>query len=252
MTSASAVTFVIGDGFALNGSGSFGTVPDDNPESSPGNSGRDGSITNAELSSRYNVTAATFSDSVFADPFIAGVFSGFGPGDVYRSSLQYDLSGLPSLSGSQTWQVTDVTLFLEVAGTTFDNGVPNSGDSVDIDVIAGGDITAATLPAAAASFSIDNADESTLERNFISVVLPASVLDLNSDSSVTFLLDAGASPTTAAMFGTSLGDDGLGISGTDFINRAPALRINAEIVPEPSVFSLGILAGLGLLARRRR
>ena len=73
---ATAATFVIGDGFALDGSGSFGVDPDDNPLSSPGVEGRQDSITDAETSTRIDLATGTAIESPFgSDPLIAGQIS---------------------------------------------------------------------------------------------------------------------------------------------------------------------------------
>ena len=243
---ATAATFVIGDGFALNGSGSFGVDPSDNPFSSPGVQERQNSITEAETSIRIDVATGLQVESPFSsDPLIAGQIS-FGnglTGIVYQSQLSFDLSLLPT---DQT--VTMVELFLEVTGTNFNNGVRNTGDSVQVNFHAGA-TAGGVLPATNSSFSISNSDEDDLEGEFISILFDPSEIDLSSGV-FNVVLDAGVDPITAGIFGSGLGLNGDDTAGTNSVSVSPALRITT--VPEPSAFLLTALAGLGFMARRRR
>ena len=246
--SASATVFVIGDGFALDGSGSFGVDPTDDPFSSPGNENRDNSITNAETSSLFNLTTGSFDESPFSssEPIVAGQIS-FGSGDIFQGGTSFDLSLLPS-----TQQVSSIELFLEVTNSAFNNGVNETGDVVNVGVFAGAG--AATFGSVAgltpdATFSLDNAND--IGGTFISISLDPDLLDLSVDNIFSVILDAGEDPDTAAVFGSGLGPGNNGLlTGTDSVSVSPALRIT--VVPEPSSAFLAILAGFGLALRRRR
>jgi len=88
---------------------------------------------------------------------------------------------------------------------------------------------------------------------FISVNLNPTLLDLNNDSNFEVVLDAGSSPTTSAIFESSLAP-GSGLGGTQNLDLAPALVITANLVavPEPSSIFLFVIGGAGLLIRRKR
>ena len=244
--SASATVFVIGDGFALDGSGSFGVDPTDDPFSSPGNENRDNSITNAETSSLFNLTTGSFDESPFSssEPIVAGQIN-FNS-DIFQGGTSFDLSLLPS-----TQQVSSIELFLEVTNSAFNNGVNETGDVVNVGVFAGAG--AATFGSVAgltpdATFSLDNANN--IGGTFISISLDPDLLDLSVDNIFSVILDAGEDPDTAAVFGSGLGPNNGLVGGTESVSVSPALRIT--VVPEPSSAFLAILAGFGLALRRRR
>jgi len=234
---ATASVFVIGDGFELDGSDSI-------------TDSRNAGTNLAETSTLFNlvnnedVSVGPIGSPFSSDPLIAGAIN-FGDGEVFQSGVSFDLSLLPS---NET--VTMIELFLEVAGTTFNNGVPSSSDSVTVDFFAGavpGGVLAATPDA---TFTINNSDENALEGNFIVIPFSPGLIDLSTDSVFTVVLDAGSNPDTAAVFGSGLGPN-VGLEGgTTAIGNAPILQITT--VPEPSSALLAVLAGCGFLVRRRR
>jgi len=189
------------------------------------------------------------------DPFVVGSLFG----NTFRSGLDFDISGIQAAPAGFEFQVANIELFLEVSGATFTNGVPNGGDSVTVDFFANQAIgTGALTGSADTSFTISNSDSSVFNFDpgntpFFSVNFDPALLDLNSDTNFEVVLDAGSSPTTSAVFGSSLAP-GFGITGTENIGVAPALVITAVLVavPEPSSVLLVALGGVGLLARRRR
>ena len=248
---ASCATFVIGDGFALDGSGSFGIDPTDNP--SPA---RDPAINNAEITSTYDL-----SNSQFDGPF-GGTFdptaAGFVDGRVFRSGHDFDLSqlglaNLPPVTPGFQLAVTDIEVFFEISGATFDNRLmPN--ESVTVDIHVGDVIQDVTLPAAVQSFTVNGSDTNLSGAFFPAISLDPSLIDINNDTNFEIVLSAGGtSATTGVIFGSSQAP-GVGITGTDFVQVAPALRITVEevAIPEPSVLSLFSLLSLTFLSQRRR
>jgi len=139
------------------------------------------------------------------------------------------------------------------------NGLPNNGDSVTVDFFANQQIgTGALIGPADASFTINNSDSNVFNffpgnTPFFSVNFDPTLLNLNNDSNFEVVLDAGSSPTTSAIFGSSLAP-GSGLGGTENLDVAPALVITAELVavPEPSSIFLFVIGGAGLLMRRKR
>lgn len=257
----SAVTFVIGDGFNLNGTGSFGSDPLENPFSSPGSAGRDNSIVSAELSTLVNLSGGgldafgTLGDGF--DPFVVGQLD-FGS-DIFRSGSLFDLSNIAPAPAGFVYQISSIEFFIEVSGATFNNGVNNAGDNVNVGVFANLGIGSAAITRAPdATITLNNSDSGTVNFDagntpFLSVTLANDLINLGSDSSFEIVLDAGNNPTTAAVFGSSLAP-GVGITGTGNVEVAPVLRITADLVavPEPSSAVLFAVASLGLLLRRRR
>ena len=269
-TQASTVTFVIGDGFELDGSDSFDTDPRDGDA-------RDSGVNDAGISSVFNIAA-----NAFQDPF--GGDDGFDPisvGDIsfsngiHRGGLDFNLGSLalPALGPGESLQVTNIELFLEVSGATFTTGLNATNDmgdnngqnfSVTVDVFANADIQAAAgaLGISDASFSIDT-DQTALNGQFfapISLANPGSLLDLNtlttsSRFEIVLATPNETNPNEGAVFGSgnAEGTSPNGANfGTDSIAVAPALRITAIVVPEPTTFTLAGCAGLAFLLRRRR
>lgn len=260
-SSLSAATFVIGDGFSLNGTGSFGSDPLDNPEVSPGTSGRDNSINNAEFSTLINLDGGSVdgfgSPNDGFDPFVVGQIN--FRNDIFRSGSRFDLSGIAPAPEGFRYVVTSIELFVEVSGATFTNGIENAGDSVTVGFFAGVGIGSDALVGAPdASLTLNNSDQSTINFDpgntpFVSVSFDTSLIDLNSDTVFEVVFDAGSNPDTAAVFGSSLAP-GEGIGGTLNVEVAPALRITTDLVaiPEPSSALMASLAGFLLAFHRRR
>ena len=154
----------------------------------------------------------------------------------------------------QTYDVVSIELFLEVSGSTFGDGVPADTDSITVNVHVGDATDAASLSAADTSFTIGGTDDA-VGGNFLPPIdLSPGLLDLNSDGNFKVVLDAGSSPTTAGVFGSSLAP-GIGISGTASASVAvtPVLRIEANLipVPEPTATLLFALSSYVFLRRRR-
>lgn len=264
-TQVTAVTFVIGDGFELDGSDSFGDA-------------RDSGIDDAEVSSVFNVNAGAFQDPFGGDdnfdPLSVGDIS--FSGGIFRSGLEFNLGSLalPALGPGESLQVTSIELLIEVSGATFSNGLTNVNDmgvnngqdsSVTVDVFANANIAAAAgaLGVSDASFSIDTSQESMLSGQFlapISLANPASLLDLetltaNSSFEIVLATPNETDPNSGAVFGSGDidGDSPNGVEfGTGFVAVAPALRITAVVVPEPTTLILAGCASLAFLLRRRR
>ena len=270
-TQASTVTFVIGDGFELDGSDSFNTDPRDGDA-------RDSGVNDAGISSVFDVAT-----NAFQDPF--GGDDGFDPisvGDIFfsngihRGGLDFNLGslGLPAFGPGESLQVTNIELFLEVSGATFTTGLnaddDDTGDnnnqnfSVTVDVFANADIQAAAgeLGISDASFSIDTSQTALTTQFFapISLANPASLLDLNtlttsSRFEIVLATPNETDPNGGAVFGSgdAEGASPNGVNfGTDSIAVAPVLRITAIVVPEPTTFTLAGCAGLAFLLRRKR
>ena len=254
---AATVTFVVGDGFELDGSDVF---TGDNPQNGPA---RDAGTNATEVSSVFDIGSQSFLDPFSGDdtfdPISVGDIS-FSNG-IFRGGLTFDLSNLAlSTAGGAPLQVTQIELFLEVSGATFTDGVGNNGQdfSVNIEVFANNNIMG-TLGIPDSTFSI-NSSQSNLNGQFftpISLNAPDTLLDLNNDTSFSIVLatDNETNPNSGAVFGSGLPE---GISpnggnfGTQSINVAPVLRITAITIPEPTTFTLAGSFGLALLFRRKR
>lgn len=238
---ASAVTFVFGDAFASNGTGSA-----DNP--SQGTNGFAGN----QITTVYRV-----SDGVPGNPFNGGNAGGdFSPivvgevfGTQYRTTSTFDLSEISPAPAGFEYQITDITLFLEVSDTAEQDGA-----DATVNVFANLGITTGTINATpSASLTIP---ENASNGDFFSASLPTSAVDLNTADEFTFTLDI-ANATQGVRLGSDLSTPefpNVGINGTEFAQVAPRLIINADLVavPEPST-STALLVGLtGMLFCRRR
>ena len=269
---ATTVTFVVGDGFELDGSDVF---TGDNPQSGPA---RDAGTNTAEISTVYNVANGSFQDPFGGnnddefDPVSVGDIS-FSNG-IYRGGFNFDLSSLalPTLGPGESLRVTSIELFLEVSGATFSTGVNNDstgnggGDngqdtSVSVNVFANADITAQNLGLPSTTFSINSSDEAALNSQYftpLSFSSPDALLNLGSDSNFQVVLNTSneSNPNAGAVFGSGLPEGNVNPNGNNFgttnIDVAPTLRITAEVIPEPTVFSLAGCASLILLLRRKR
>ena len=273
---ATTVTFVVGDGFELNGSDVF---TGNNP---PTGDDRDAGTSTAEVSTVYNVANGSFQDPFSGndgiedndfDPVSVGDIS-FSNGNIFRAGFNFNLSSLDlsDLGPGQSFRVTSIELFVEVSGATFTTGVNNvaaglggnnngQNTSVSVNVFANADITAQNLGLPSTTFSINSSDEAALNGNFfapLSFSSPETLLNLGSDSNFQVVLNTSneSNPNAGAVFGSGLAEGSNNPNGDNFgtgnINVAPVLRITAEVIPEPTVFTLAGCASLILLLRRKR
>ena len=263
-TQATAVTFVIGDGFELDGTDSFNTSPLDGDA-------RDSGVNDAGISSVFNVAAGAFQDPFGGDDAFDPISVGdiFFSNGIHRGGLDFNLGSLalPALGPGESLQVTNIELFLEVSGATFSTGIGDNGQnsSVTVDVFVNADIEAAAgaLGVSDASFSIASSQQAALDSQFfapISLANPASLLDLNtltasSRFEIVLATPNETNPNEGAVFGSGNAEGASpngGNFGTANIDVAPALRITAVVIPEPTTFTLAGCAGLAFLLLRKR
>lgn len=191
------------------------------------------------------------SDGVAGDPSFFNailVGSNYGGPDIYRSVLTFDLSSLPTAPAGFSYQVTDLSLTLEVSGGT------NDGRPATLIDFYEGSFATGALPGAADASVLFNSPNGT----FVTTSLGTPSLDLNTDSSVSITLDArNAAANPGSNFYTfgSGGGPNIGFGGTSAIQLAPELGLTFELVasvPEPSSVLFLLSSFVGVLGIRRR
>ena len=233
------VVFVFGDAFATDGSGDF-SAP------STGSTGNAGNVIDSVYS--FNIQD---SSTIFGNPFNSGNPGGnFSPlvvGDIfgtdYRSTLSFDISGIAVAPAGLEYVVTSVELFLEVSSVDEVDGA-----SVDVDVYTNQGVTGAALSNPDTTFNVAN--DSGLNGNFLPAInLSTGSVDLNNPSDFLITLDI-ADANDGIRFGSSLSTAAApnqGINGTNFVQVAPRLVINADLVAIPEPSSLGFLSLFGMI-----
>jgi len=246
---AAAQVFVIGDGFASDGSGNFDLSQGSGNGSTAGTNGVAG-----------NTVESVYleSDGSPGNPF-GGGFNPLVVGNIfgtdYRATIDFDLSQLDltaisSPPSGQQYEITSIELFLELSSPS-----EIQGGSVDVDVYANTGITSGTLAQPAdATFTV--LSSATAGEFLAPVFIPVNTIDLGNQTNFSVTLDV-ADPNNGVRFGSSLStaaDPNTGIGGTNFVEVAPRLRISTELVsiPEPSTFALLSIFSLCVISRRNR
>ena len=244
-------TFVFGDAFQADGLGDFNAP-------SSGTTGNAG----VDQATVYNATTGT-PGNPFNDGNPGGDFSPISVGNVfgttYRSNIVFDLSGIAPAPAGFEYHVISVEFFIDVSSHDEQND-----QAVDVGIFSDlglptGDLAPTFTPDATLTVPASGA-----EGTFVSTELPTSTADLNASSpSVDLILDV-ANPNVGARFGSGLSTadfPNTGINGTAFVQIAPRLVIEADlvpipepapIIPEPGTLSVALLGALPLLCRRRR
>lgn len=238
---APAATFVLGDAFVSDGTGSA-----DSPST-----GTDGFAGN-QITTVYRVN-----DGVAGNPFNGGAPGGnFSPivvgnifGTDYRTTTTFDLSNIEPAPAGSVYSITDITIFFEVSST----GDQNSADAV-LDLY--GDLGITTGAIASAPSATLDVPVATASGTFLNAPLPNSLIDLNTDDEFTITLDV-ANANQGVRFGSDLSTPAFpntGINGTDFAQVAPRLIINADIVPipEPASSTILLIGASSMLLYRKR
>lgn len=223
--------FILGDNYSSNGDG---TVTGNTPA--------------AEITGLYNQNSnppgATGNPSFF-NAIMVG--SGYGDSNLWRAVTSFDLGGIPAAPAGFSYDVTDVTLILEVSGGTND-GRP----ATLIDFYEGSTPTGSFSNPAVASNTFDSPNGT-----FVPISFGATDLDLNSATDFSVTLDAPNAATNPGQnfytFGSGLGPN-IGFGGTNAVVKAPELQISYNLVniPEPTTFSLFLFSTVGLITVRKR
>lgn len=227
---AEAQTFQLSDNLATDGSGNAG------------------SGVNVETTGLYRQSDGAAGNPSGFNAILVG--SQYGDANnIYRGVLNFDLSGLPAAAAGFEYQVTDVSLRLEVSGGTNDNRPATLID------FYGGSFETGALPGAAAASVLFNESNGT----FVTTSLGVPTLDLTTDSNFFITLDAPLAQNDPGSnfytFGSGSGPN-IGFGGTTAIVLAPELQISVNLVasvPEPSS-ALLLMSGMACvcIGRRRR
>lgn len=244
-----AAVFVFGDAFISDGTGDLNS-----PASGGSNNGNNANNAGNETDAVYRADTGDF-----GNPFNSGMPGGsFSPlavgnfsGNDYRSTLSFDLSGFTAAPSGFKYEVTSVELFLEVSSVNEIDGA----DAI-LDIYTNQGIITGALADPETSIVIQN--DTSLDSNFLpGINLSTGSVDLNNPSNFLITLDI-ADPADGIRLGSGLSTSTFpnqGINGTNFVQVAPRLVVNADLVaiPEPSTLSLLSLLGmLGMTYRRRK
>lgn len=164
----------------------------------------------------------------------------------YRTELSFVISGAPNAPAGFQYAITSVTTYLELSTN-------RGGAQIDLYEGVGIVTTFNTLPSATTP---------VLPSDMTGVFIPFEVintnLDLNIDTIYSVTFDApNVSSNEHQTFGSgispSTGGGNIGTGGTIYVDKAPVLVIDYELVPipEPSVVVLSLL-GFSLVTRRSR
>lgn len=276
IASAHSATFIIGDGFVLDGSEMLSDA-----RASAGNGQTEG-FPNASTNVVFN--AAT---GAATNPFgsVNGT-NGFQPlsvgrdfgGNLVRSEISFNLSNLPAAPAGFEYNITNIALSIELSNNNQANGdtpinvyAQNGVTPADINRLTG-----AVPSTADAAFTVLASDSPSQFLPLVNFQNPNSLLDLNTDQIFSVTLDApnvNGSGTDFVFLGSGLGpingdevdsalldSDGLfdgnvsQLAGTNFVQVAPRLLIDVELIaiPEPSTTSVTLIGICSLLLRRRR
>lgn len=178
------------------------------------------------------------------------VGSEYGGGEIWRAVTTFDLSDIPVAPVGFAYQVTDISIKLEVSGGTNDNR-----PATEIDFYEGA-FNSGSLPGSADATQLFNHGSGT----FVTVSLGATSLGptpVSSFSTFTLTMDAPDAVLDPGnnyyTFGSGIGPN-IGFGGTSAVNLSPELIITVETIaiPEPSTAFLTAIFGLSALWIRRR
>lgn len=271
-----SATFIIGDGFALNGNETLADARE-----SEGNGQTEGfpnASTNITFDTDSGDATNPFGDTTGLNGFQPlSVGRDFG-GNLVRSQITFNLSGIEPAPDGFQYSVTSIALSIELSnnnqanGDTLLNIFAQTGiSSSDINLLTG---TLSGTPDT--NFTVSSSAFPGQFLPNITLNNPGSLLDLNSDQFLSLTLDApnvAASGTDFVFFGGGLGptdgglvdsslldQDGLfngnvnQLAGTNFVQVSPRLIIETELVavPEPSTVTIASFGLFTLLLRRKR